>query len=624
MCGIAGFADFKNTSGESTLRSMIACLQHRGPDGEGFWTGDQVFFGHRRLSIVDLAGGTQPMRTADDALVITFNGEIYNHAELRKELENAGHRFQTDHSDTEVLLYGYRQWGPALLDRLNGMWAFAIFDRNKNEVFLSRDRFGKKPLFYYSDERCFAFASELSALRLHPRVLASLDPVALQKLFAYGFIPAPLTMLTRVRKLPAGHWLRVPVSTLIPKMTKYWEFQFDPFPVVPKDAEEQWGAELIRRLDEAVRIRLNADVPVGAFLSGGIDSTLVAKLASRHRKGIRSFSIGFTEKSFDEREYARLAAGSIGNTHREEVLSIERCLELCSATSRQLDEVMGDSSILPTGLVARLAREDVKVVLTGDASDELFAGYDPFRALRFAAPYQQFVPQALHRTARRAVERIPVSHVNMSLDFKVKRTLRGLSYRRSHWMPVWMGPLDPGEIGQLFGQKIDAEELYSEATEAWNEPTAQNDVERTMQFYIRLYLPDDILVKVDRSSMAHGLEARCPFLDVNVVDFVRRIPSSFKLRGGNTKYLLKKAVRGLIPDAIIDRPKKGFGVPIGRWFQSGDLRFAGNSSPSLLNWEWVNKRLSEHQAGKRDDRAMLWCAWLLAHSEMVPRAEGYR
>jgi asparagine synthase (glutamine-hydrolysing) len=255
------------------------------------------------------------------------------------------------------------------------------------------------------------------------------------------------------------------------------------------------------------------------------------------------------------------------------------------------------------------------VVITGDASDELFAGYDPFRALRFAAPYQQLVPPVIHRTARKAVERLPVSHVNMSLDFKVKRTLRGLSYRRSHWMPAWMGPLDPGEIGQLFDQKIDPEELYSEATDAWNEPTAQNDVERTMQFYIRLYLPDDILVKVDRSSMAHGLEARCPFLDINVVDFVRRIPSSFKLRGGITKYLLRKAVRGLIPDEIIDRPKKGFGVPIGRWFQSGDLRFSSSSSPSLLNWKWINGRLLEHQAGKRDDRAMLWCAWLLAHSE---------
>jgi asparagine synthase (glutamine-hydrolysing) len=317
-----------------------------------------------------------------------------------------------------------------------------------------------------------------------------------------------------------------------------------------------------------------------------------------------------------------LAASSIGTNHREEVLSIERCLELCAATSKQLDEVMGDSSILPTGLVARLAREEVKVVITGDASDELFAGYDPFRALRFAAPYQQLVPPVVHRTARRAVERLPVSHVNMSLDFKVKRTLRGLSYRRSHWMPAWMGPLDSGEIDQLFGQKTDPEELYSEATDAWNEPTAQNDVERTMQFYIRLYLADDILVKVDRSSMAHGLEARCPFLDINVVDFVRRIPSSFKLRGGITKYLLRKAVRGLIPDEIIDRPKKGFGVPIGRWFQTGDLRFTSNSSPSLLNWEWINRRLSEHQAGKRDDRAMLWCAWLLAHSEMVPTAEG--
>jgi asparagine synthase (glutamine-hydrolysing) len=612
MCGIAGFV---GEGSRDDLYRMTAKVSHRGPDGDGFWSGDQVYFGHRRLSIVDLSGGSQPMRTADESLVITYNGEIYNHAELREELERAGHQFQTDHSDTEVLLYGYREWGQAMLDRLNGMWAFAIFDRTNNELFLSRDRFGKKPLFYYSDKRCFVFSSELTALRQHPRVPASLDPVALQKLFAYGFIPAPFCMLAGVQKLPGGHSLRISVSNLIPEVSKYWEFQFDPFPNVPKDAEEEWGEELIRRLDEAVRIRLNADVPVGTFLSGGVDSTLVSKLASLHHKGIKSFSIGFAEKSFDERAYARLAATATGTDHREEVFSIERCLELCTAVSEQLDEVMGDSSILPTRLVAKLAREDVKVVLTGDASDELFAGYDPFRALRFAAPYQQLVPRILHQTARLAVERIPVSHVNMSLDFRVKRTLRGLSYRRSHWMPAWMGPLDSGEIGQLFGQKIDPEELYAEATSAWNDPTAKNDVERTMQFYVRLYLQDDILVKVDRSSMAYGLEARCPFLDVNVIDFVRRIPSSFKLRGGITKYILKKAVRGLIPDTIIDRPKKGFGVPIGRWFQSGDLGFTNSASPDLLNWEWVRTRLAEHRAGKRDDRAMLWVTWLLAHSD---------
>jgi asparagine synthase (glutamine-hydrolysing) len=552
----------------------------------------------------------------DEQLVVTFNGEIYNHAELRANLEARGHRFKTDHCDTEVLLYGYREWGPGLLEKLNGMWSFAIYDRAKGEVFLSRDRFGKKPLFYYSDDHSFVFASELTALRLHPAVPENVDPEALQKFFAYGFIPAPWALLARVKKLPAGHGMKVSVQGLRCEIRKYWEFELDPFETIPQHPERTWGEELVQRLDEAVRCRLQADVPVGVFLSGGIDSTAIATLAARHHPSIETFSIGFEERSFDEREFARLGAETANTRHHEEVLSPERYLNWALATAGKLDEVMGDSSILPTALVSKLAREHVTVALSGDGSDELFAGYDPFRALKPARLYSAVTGGKVNRTIRALAERLPVSHANMSLDFKLKRMLRGLSYTKQYWLPAWMGPLDPQEIGDLFGSKPDPEELYAEAIAAWNHPSAKNDVDRTIQFYVRLYLQDDILVKTDRASMMHRLEARCPFLDINVVDFARRIPASYKLRGGVTKYILKEAVRGLIPDRIIDRPKKGFGIPIGNWFKNGDLNLSSSAVPKEMDWSWVNRRLADHRAGRRDDRAMLWCAWLLQHSPL--------
>ncbi len=392
MCGIAGFI---GTGESAILHRMIDALAHRGPDGEGTWVDQdsRVFFGHRRLSILDIAAGSQPMTTLDEQLVIIFNGEIYNHAKLRVELESHGHRFKTDHSDTEVLLYGYREWGPGLLEKLNGMWSFAIYDRPRNEVFLSRDRFGKKPLFYYADDHNFVFASELTALRFHPEVPANVSSEALQKFFAYGFIPAPWTLLDRVKKLPAGHWMKVSVPSSRCQIRRFWEFELDPFETIPQNPERVWGEELVQRLDEAVRCRLEADVPVGVFLSGGIDSTTIATLAARHHPSIETFSIGFEEKSFDERGFARLAAETAQTRHHEEVLSPDRYLKWALATAGKLDEVMGDSSILPTALVSRLARQHVTVALSGDGSDELFAGYDPFRALKPAKLYSAIVPR---------------------------------------------------------------------------------------------------------------------------------------------------------------------------------------------------------------------------------------
>jgi asparagine synthase (glutamine-hydrolysing) len=604
MCGIAGFV---GAGDRETLARMTSVLAHRGPDDSGLWSDGTVFLGHRRLSIVDLEDGHQPMKTADGDLTVIFNGEIYNHCELRAELKAEGHVFQTDHSDTEVLLHGYREWGSDLPRRLNGMWAFALFDRKNAKLFCSRDRFGKKPFFYSAGPGHFTFGSELTALLQHPSVRPNVSKRALQKYFAYGYIPAPLSLYENVRKLQGGHSLELDTRSLAYRIECYWDFVLEPFDRIPANPEEEWGEQIRTLLDRAVQRRLISDVPLGVFLSGGIDSSAVTALASRHMpKGeLKTFSIGFDEKSFDESDYARRVAVLFGTDHHLEKLSLDRAHGLLNDCLARLDEPLGDSSLLPTYLLNRFTRQHVTVALGGDGGDELFAGYDPFQALGRAKLYQSLFPRAIHHGIRALFERLPVSHANMSLDFKIKRTLRGLSYEPRFWLPVWMGSLDPVEIGELFDGPVDLEDLYSEAIERWESCPQTDVVDKTLQFYINLYLQDDIMVKVDRASMMHGLEVRAPFLDLEFVDFVRRIPSNYKLRGGVTKYILKKALAPLLPDDILHRNKKGFGSPIGPWFKNGTLRIDQPAHP-MLNAAFVRRKVDAHLSGASDQRAFLW------------------
>jgi len=604
MCGIAGFV---GAGDRETLARMTTRLAHRGPDDSGLWNEGAVFLGHRRLSIVDLAGGHQPMATADGDLILIFNGEVYNHAELRAELKARGHIFQTDHSDSEVLLHGYREWGAKLPNRLNGMWAFALHDRKNAKLFCSRDRFGKKPFYYSAGPAHFVFGSELTALIQHPRVPPNVSRRALQKYFAYGYIPAPLSIYENVFKLPGGFSLELDTTTLACRIERYWDLVLEPFEKIPANPEEEWGEQIRELLDRAVQRRLISDVPLGVFLSGGVDSSAVTALAARHLpKGeLKTFSIGFDEKSFDESEYARRVAEIFGTDHHMEKLSLDRAHSLLDECLERLDEPLGDSSLLPTYLLNRFTRQHVTVALGGDGGDELFAGYDPFRALHRARLYQSVFPRPIHQGIRALFERLPVSHANMSLDFKIKRTLRGLSYRPQLWLPVWMGSLDPVEIGELFDGPIDVEDLYSEAIERWEACPQTDLVDKTLQFYAKLYLQDDIMVKVDRASMMHGLEVRAPFLDIDFVDFARRIPSNYKLRGGVTKYILKKALAPLLPDDILHRSKKGFGSPIGPWFKNGTLRIDQPAHP-FLNASFVRRKVEAHLSGASDERAFLW------------------
>ena len=624
MCGICGFAGNGN---REDLARMTDDLFHRGPDAEGLWYDETkaVYLGHRRLSIIDISGGIQPMWTADKALGVVFNGEIYNHTELRDELQKKGHIFQSDHSDTEVLLHGFREWGADLPNRLNGMWAFAIYDRSRNILFLSRDRFGKKPLFYTLQNRTFAFASELSALIKHSAVEASVSQRSLKKYFAYGYIPAPNSLYARIYKLPGGHNLIFGMDDFSVKIRKYWDFIIEPFESLPRNPEAEWGEQLRELLEKAVRRRLMSDVPLGVFLSGGIDSSSITAFAARSLSGkkLKTFSIGFQEASFDESRYAATVAELFKTDHHLKMLSIEEAGKILPEIVARLDEPMGDSSLVPTYLLNRETRKYVTVALGGDGGDELFAGYDPFRALKSAELYNRLIPGPVHQGIRMAVSRLPVSHRNISIDFKLKRTLRGLSYPKYLWNPVWLGPSEPKELDELFQEQGDIEDIYSEAIAYWEACAQDNIFDKTLQFYTKLYLQDDILVKADRASMMNSLEVRAPYLDIEFVDFVRRIPYNWKYRKGQTKYILKKALEPVLPKSILYRPKKGFGLPIGEWFSKGMLSWSENRDGFFMNKSFIENKISEHRQVKNDHRLFLWNAWLLAEKRLT-HAYSYR
>jgi len=612
MCGIAGFTGYGS---QSVIHRMTDALYHRGPDSSGFYhdQNTHLFFGHRRLSIIDIHDGNQPMSTTDGNLVVIFNGEIYNHIELRNTLEQNGHTFISDHSDTEVLLHGYREWGEKLPEKLNGMWAFALYDKSQKSVFISRDRFGKKPLFYSVQNNTFTFSSELSSLILHPSIETSISKKSLKKYFAYGYIPSPASIYSDIYKLSGGHNLTYRISTKQLEIKKYWEFILEPFDKIPNNPEQEWGEELRFLISKAVKRRLVSDVPLGIFLSGGIDSSCIAAFASSFVEpgALKTFSISFDEKSFDESEYSGFAASFLKSDHYNKKLSLETSRILLPEIISRLDEPMGDSSLLPTYLLSQTTRKHVTVALGGDGADELFAGYDPFRALKYANFYSKLVPKHVHKGLQSIIGMLPVSHKNMSLDFKLKRTLRGLSYDRKIWSPVWLGSLSPSEIKELFNEPVDIEDLYSEAIELWDSCNGMSLIDQTLQFYTKFYLQDDILVKVDRASMMNSLEVRAPFLDIELVDFARKIPSDYKYRNGQTKYILKKALENILPHEVLYRPKKGFGIPVGKWLKQPYFNVKISNAFDLLSPDFINKSYGDHMSDKSDNRAFLWNYWLL-------------
>ena len=602
MCGIAGFL---GTGERSDLEAMTTCLAHRGPDAEGFFIDHEhgLHLGHRRLSILDLGGGGQPMASPDGRIVVVFNGEIYNHAELRALLVARGHHFLTDHSDTEVLLHAWREWGEDLAGHLNGMWAFAIWDLDRRRLFLSRDRFGKKPLYYFQRAGTFGFSSELTSLLKHPSAPRNLSEIARVKFFAHALIPAPWSAIDGIWKLPAAHNLVVEENGSACRVSRYWRYVIEP--VEPSSTDGELADELREIVLRATRRRLVADVPLGMFLSGGIDSSFIAALAAREIGGpaLSTFTIGFTEPTFDESAPAKLMAAHLETSHHEQILDLDGALASLPEIFDLLDEPQGDGSLLPTWRLSRFARSKVTVALGGDGGDELFAGYDPFRALRLAGLYSRVVPRPIHEGLRMLAGFLPVSHANISLDFKIKRTLRGLSHDARLWNPVWLGALEPSELDRLTGSHFDLEDIYGEAINAWE--TCHNDdpVDRMLQFYTEVYLQDGILQKADRASMMNSLEVRSPFLDIEVADFARRLPHRFKLRGNTTKYLLKLAAGPLLPKAVVRRKKKGFGSPVGKWLRTGRIAPQPRS-------DMVSEKLARHMSGRADERLFLWCEYV--------------
>jgi asparagine synthase (glutamine-hydrolysing) len=609
MCGITGFVG-PGDSGH--LIEMTRALEHRGPDGEGIYEdeSEHVFLGHRRLAIVDIAGGYQPMPNEDHTIFVIFNGEIYNHATLRKELMSRGHIFRTDHSDTEVLVHGYEEWGEDLPARLNGMFAFAIYDKSHHRLFLARDRFGEKPLYYLARPGLFVFASELTAILKHPSASRSIDVRSVQKFFAHGYLPAPNALYEYSRKLPGGCYLSCNTNNGNISVRRYWRFSVEPDERLTAVDDDRLASELQALLIQAVERRLMSDVPLGLFLSGGIDSASVLAAATKllGRDSIETFTVGFTEPSFDESEKARSVARILGSRHREEILDLSTARELIPTVLKKMDEPLGDASLLPTYLLSMFTRNSVKVALSGDGGDELFAGYDPFKALAPARIYEHFIPSNIHVLLRRLVGVIPMSTGNMSFDFKLRRTLIGLSYSKSLWNPIWLGPLEPRDIDEIFHDPLPPEELYEEVLELWHSGRDKDLVDRTLEFYTNFYLQDDILTKVDRATMMNSLEGRAVFLDNDLVEFCRRLPNRFKIRRGQRKYLLRRALRGLVPDDVLARSKKGFGIPIAKWLRTTPAR-PPNAPIEGLRMDRVLDRWAQHRAGKTDNRLFLW-SWL--------------
>ncbi|MDB5098505.1 MAG: asparagine synthase, glutamine-hydrolyzing [Cyanobacteria bacterium RYN_339] len=616
MCGITGFLALAGRAPASaeTLDGMCRIMTHRGPDDQGTWLEGPVGLGMRRLAVIDVAHGKQPMTNEDGSLHVVFNGELYNYPALRERLLARGHKLET-HSDTEVLVHLYEDHGEDFVQHLTGMFAIALWDAKQQKLLLARDRLGEKPLYYGVFEQQLLWGSELKCLLAHPAVPRRLSLPALARYLQLEYVPAPHAILEGVHKLPPAHILVAQggETTVRP----YWRLDLTPR---PDPGEAAALAGLNEHLDRAVKQCLLADVPLGVFLSGGIDSSTVAALASRHVKELETFSIGFEDKSFDESSHARAVAKHLGTRHHEEILSPARLLELLPTLTRLLDEPFGDASVLPTYLLSAFARKRVTVALGGDGGDELLAGYPTYQAERLATPFDRLPGGLRHGIAGSGAAvagRLPVNPNNLSLDFKLKRFTGSLARPALERHLRWLGSFTPEEQGTLLSADVRAalqgDDLYDQDRAVWAHSQGLDPTARVLHLDTSTYLPDDILFKVDRASMATSLEVRAPLLDHRLVEYVAGLPTRYKLRGLKTKYLLKQAARPLLPAEILDRPKKGFGIPVAKWLKA-ELQPAMRDMLSaeriraggLFDPVAVERLMADHLAGRHDHRKQLW------------------
>lgn len=624
MCGICGiaFSDGRNVE-RDVLEEINNTLRHRGPDEAGYFFSEGIGLGIRRLKIIDLETGSQPIFNEDQQICVVYNGEIYNFIELRNDLLSRGHRFYTK-SDTEVIVHLYEEFGIDMVKKLNGMFAFALWDNQKKILYLARDQFGIKPLYYALFPYGIIFASELKSILRYRELRSEIDYDSLCRYLVAEYIPSPHSIFKGIKKLPPGHYLKF--DRISHEITRYWRLDLkDRYTDFDKAKEE--FRELFK---DAVRIRLVSDVPLGAFLSGGIDSSSVTYfMKDYHSSGLKTFSISFDDPSFDESKFSKKVAKILGTDHHDKRMTEEDLIDAIPVVFDFLDEPLGDASIVPTYLLSKFARESVTVVLSGDGGDELFAGYPTYIAHKLADGYSHLVPEFVHKNIfHKIAMALPVSFDNFSIDFKIKRFLDFAMQSPLERNIFWLGSFNGGELQELLAFPLQRTDFYEEQRSLFNiYRDLDNSAEQAQILDFFFYLQEDVLQKVDRASMACSLEVRIPFLDRRLVEFIWSLPFNFKLKNFKTKYILKKAMNGLLPSSILNRKKKGFGIPVAKWFAGRMKEVVLDifneeriKNDGIFNYKYVSRLLDEHFRKKVDHRKKLWTLfvfqnWLMKYGK---------
>lgn len=616
MCGICGIVITNESKEikEKDINSMVDALYHRGPDDEGTFLDKNIGLGVRRLSIIDLRDGHQPIHNEDKTLWIIFNGMVYNFLELRRHLEEKGHIFYTQ-TDTEAILHLYEEYGPDCVLRLNGMFVFAIWQVNEKTLFLARDRLGVKPLYYVTSNGFFLFASEIKSLLKFPGIKREIDIFSLSQYLTFEYIPTPNSIFKDIKKLLPAHSLIYRNGNMT--IREYWNITTEQHKKENKNIDDTLCL-LSDLFKDAIKIRLISDVPLGIFLSGGIDSSLITAIASTlNGSRVKTFSIGFDEPSFDERNFFRKVAGSFDTEHHERIFTHKDLLNFLPAVSELLDEPFADASIFPTYLLSKFAKEQVTVALCGDGGDELFAGYPTYIAHKIAVYFEPFSLKLNKYFVELAKLILPVSMNNLSLDYRFKRFLTGLNnvpYIRHH---LWMGSFLPQEKKQLLNRwiidSLGSADIFKNSRSYFEEYNGNNLIDRMQYLDTKTYLLDDLLVKVDLASMANSLEVRSPFLDYRLVEFAFNLPTNFRLNKLTTKYILKKYAKQFLPKEIVYKRKKGFGIPLAHWIRNGLKDFVLDilsedkiKKEGFFHYAYIKRILEEHFANKADNHKQIW------------------
>lgn len=617
MCGISGvlYRDKEKPVPVSVLQAMNTALVHRGPDDEGFFMEGNIGIGSRRLSIIDLQSGHMPIHNEDKTVWLVFNGEIYNFKELRENLIKKGHVFYTK-TDTEVIVHLYEEKKEECLEDLHGMFAFALYDKKRELLFLARDRFGEKPLYYAATPDGLYFASELKAMLKIPEIKKEIDREALKSYLFFEYVPSPFSIIKGVQKCEPATYLLYKDGRLHKKT--YWTPTFHIAGDKKAVREEEHCENIMRLLSQSVRRQMISDVPIGVFLSGGVDSSALAALAAEIPSSakLKTFSIGFREKSYDESEYAKRVARHLGTEHYEDTFSVKTLLDILPQAICGMDEPFADSSFLPTYLLSQFARKHVTVALGGEGGDELFHGYPTFMASRIAAKMKR-MPRPLMNLAKQLTRLLPVSYDYMSLDFKLKQLFRGVHEKDAGLQAqLWLAAFLPSEQEKLFSDKnyhgVNPPYLAL-LSDSLRKAPLYDDMDKVNFLYLRFYLAEDLLFKVDRASMQHSLEVRAPFLDVPFAQYALGMPHDLKLRGRITKYIFKKTMREKLPPEILTRGKQGFAPPVAQWLAS-ELRDTLHdvfdaprmNREGLFNHGYISRLVAEHVNKKENHRKLLW------------------